>query len=70
MPWLIIVLFMTPVVEVSTSGLLESIFLLSVTTVALYIVVNTDRKFTRLEGYILLGVYVLYVGYIIVTSVL
>ncbi len=68
-PWLIILLFMTPAVEVATSGLMESVFLLSVTTIVLYIAVNTERRLTRLEGYILLGVYVLYVGYILVTSV-
>lgn len=67
-PWLITIIFLHPTVEVGTDGLLESIFLLSATTVILYALLNTGRELTRREGYILLGTYALYVVYIIITQ--
>lgn len=68
-PWLITIIATGSMVVVGTDGLIESIFLLSVTVVILYIFLNTERQLTRREGYILLGVYVLYVIYAIVTNV-
>ena len=67
-PWLITILITGHLVVVGTDGLIESMFLLSVTTIILYILLNTGRQLTRREGYILLGVYVLYVAYVIVTN--
>lgn len=67
-PWMITIIATGHFVLVGTDGLIESIFLLSVTVVILYIFLNTERQLTRREGYILLGVYVLYVIYAIVTN--
>lgn len=67
-PWLITIVATGHLVAVGTDGLIESIFLLSVTVVILYILLNTGRQLTRREGFILLGVYVLYVVYVIVTN--
>lgn len=67
-PWMITIFFLHPTVVVGTDGLLESIFLLSATTIILYALLNTGRKLTRREGFILLGTYALYVGYIIITQ--
>ena len=67
-PWLITILITSHAVTVGTEGLIESMFLLSVTVIILYALINTGRKLTRREGYMLLGVYVLYVIYVIVTN--
>ena len=66
-PWLITLLFVDPDLHVGTDNLIESVFLLSMTTVILYIFLNTQRVLTRIEGWALLGTYALYVMYIIIT---
>jgi K+-dependent Na+/Ca+ exchanger-like protein len=68
LPWLIIMIFGQPFVEVSTTGLISSIFLLSGTVILLYIFLYTDRIFTRLEGIILIVTYVIYVVYAVVSN--
>ncbi|MEL6150915.1 MAG: calcium/sodium antiporter [Chloroflexota bacterium] len=67
-PWLLTLLIVDPLLVVGTEGLLESIFLLSVTVIILYIFLYTGRRLSRVEGFILLGVYVVYVIYVIVTN--
>ncbi len=68
LPWLLALLFIEPEVLVETDGLIESIFLLSVTTVLLYVFLNTERQLTRREGWALLGTYGIYVIYVIVST--
>jgi K+-dependent Na+/Ca+ exchanger-like protein len=67
-PWVITLIFLGDEIHVGTDGLLESIFLLSVTTVILYIFLNTQRQLTRREGTLLLVTYVGYVIYVVLTS--
>ena len=67
-PWMLTILLVDPEVLVSTEGILESIFLLSVTTIILYALLNTQRMLTRLEGVGLLVVYVAYVIYVVATN--
>ena len=67
-PWMLTIIFIEPSVHVGTDGLIEAMFLLSVTTIILYSALYTGRELTRREGYALLGVYVLYVIYVIVTT--
>lgn len=67
-PWLITLLLIDPVLLVSTDGLIVSIFLLSVTTMVLYIFLNTQRQLTRREGWLLLLTYVVYVGYVVMAN--
>jgi Ca2+/Na+ antiporter len=55
-------------VHVGTEGLTASIFLLSVTVVILFVFLYTGKQLTRTEGVLLLGVYVLYVIYVIATN--
>ncbi|MEM9951740.1 MAG: calcium/sodium antiporter [Chloroflexota bacterium] len=66
-PWLI-TLFFADQVSIGTDGLTESIILLIITTVLLYILIYTRRTLTRIEGIILLLAYVGYVIYVIITS--
>lgn len=67
-PWLITIVATGHLVMVGTDGLIESIFLLSVTVVILYILLNTGRQLTRREGYILLGTYALYIAYAVISN--
>ncbi|MGB7338907.1 MAG: calcium/sodium antiporter [Phototrophicaceae bacterium] len=67
LPWLI-TLFFVDVVVVGTEGLTESIILLIVTVVILYIFLYTRRTLTRAEGIILLLVYAAYVIYAIYSN--
>lgn len=67
-PWMLTLLIVDPEVHVSTDGIIESIFLLSVTTIILYAFLNTQRMLTRMEGFGLLGAYALYVIYVIATN--
>lgn len=67
LPWLLAILIIDPELFVSTDGIIESIFLLSVTTIILYAFLNTQRVLTRVEGFILLLVYAAYVVYVILT---
>lgn len=68
LPWMLMILLVDPEVLVSTTGIIESIFLLSVTTIILYALLNTGRILTRIEGMGLLAVYVLYVIYVVATN--
>ncbi|MDQ7024399.1 MAG: calcium/sodium antiporter [Anaerolineae bacterium] len=68
-PWIIgLTILSQGVIEVDTAGLTTSIFLLSATTVLLYIFLYTERRLTRREGWILLLAYVAYVGYAFFTT--
>lgn len=67
-PWLLTILIGGQAVMVGVDGLIESIFLLSVTVIILFIFLYTGKKLTRNEGLVLLGVYVVYVIYVIMTS--
>lgn len=67
-PWLITIVVTGKIVVVATDGLMESIFLLSVTVIILFAFLYTGKKLTRIEGLMLLGVYGLYVGYVIMTA--
>lgn len=63
-PWLIAITFLSAgTIEIDTSGLMNSIFLLLFTTGLLYLFLYTDRKLTRREGFALLFAYAVYVGY-------
>lgn len=68
LPWLLTIIFISSTVLVSTDGLIESIFLLSATTILLYAALNTQRELTRREGYVLLTAYGAYVVYMIITT--
>lgn len=68
-PWLLLMALGTPVVDVGTSGLITSVFVLCGTVFLLYIFLYTDRKFTRLEGIFLIITYVAYVVYSIATGI-
>lgn len=67
-PWLIGIGIAGHFIEVGTAGLLESIFLLSVTVIILFAAIYTGRRLTRIEGLGLLAVYVAYVVYVIMTT--
>ena len=67
-PWLIGIVYLDKQIHVGTDGLLESIFLLSVTTIILYIFLNTQRQLTRREGVLLLITYAAYVVYVVITT--
>jgi K+-dependent Na+/Ca+ exchanger-like protein len=63
-PWLIALTALgAGVIEIDTSGLMNSIFLLLFTTGLLYLFLYTDRKLTRREGILLLIAYAIYVAY-------
>lgn len=68
LPWLLTIIFISSTVLVNTDGLIESIFLLSATTILLYAALNTQRELTRREGYVLLLAYGAYVIYMIITT--
>ena len=67
LPWLITLAFLHPFdpVPVDTEGLITSIFILSGTTVLLYVFLYTKRELSRIEGWILLLVYAVYVLWVI-----
>ncbi len=67
-PWLLTIIIAGEDVILSTDGLIEAIFLLSVTTIILYFFLFTERILTRREGWALLGTYVAYVAYIVATN--
>ena len=67
LPWLIMLFFINPTIEVTTEGLVTSIMILGGTVFILYGFLYAGRSFTRREGLILLGIYVLYVIYEILT---
>lgn len=68
LPWLLTIVVVGEDVLVSTDGLIESIVLLSVTTVILYYFLYTDRMLTKREGWALLATYVAYVAYVVVSN--
>jgi K+-dependent Na+/Ca+ exchanger-like protein len=67
-PWVIVMLVRPEVVHVGRDGLLSSVFVLSVTVVLLYVFLNTERKLTRREGWVLIASYAAFVIYSVVTS--
>ncbi len=67
-PWLLTIILGGHAVLVGTDGLIESVFLLSVTVIILFAFLYTGKRLTRIEGLMLLGVYGLYVGYVIMTA--
>lgn len=68
-PWLIgLTALAKGTIEVDTTGLSTSIFLLLFTTGLLYLFLYTDRKLTRIEGAILLVAYAAYVGYAFIST--
>jgi K+-dependent Na+/Ca+ exchanger-like protein len=69
LPWLVLLIFSEPnVVEVGTEGLLVSIVILCVTVLLLYVVLYIGQAFTRREGFLLIGAYILYVAYEVIAS--
>lgn len=68
LPWVLTLVFMSQAVEVSTEGLISSIFILSGTVIIAYIFLYTGRKLVRWEGWALVAVYVAYVVYAYITN--
>lgn len=69
LPWIVAIVGLSMgTVDVGTSGLLESMFILVGTVVLLYVLIMMGRRLTRFEGWILLGAYVVFVVYSIITS--
>jgi K+-dependent Na+/Ca+ exchanger-like protein len=60
-PWLIILLVKGETILVSTGDLWSSTFVLLFTVVILFVFLSTGRVLSRLEGAILLGMYIFYV---------
>lgn len=59
-PWLLVLLYSGQNIGVSTDGLMDSAFVLLGTTVILFIFLLTNRELSRTEGWILVGLYVVY----------
>lgn len=69
-PWLIAIVFLgKATIEIETDGLWISIGILVVTTLVLYVFLQTKRELSRNEGIILLGMYVVFVIYTVVSGV-
>ncbi|PIP65600.1 sodium:proton exchanger [Candidatus Peregrinibacteria bacterium CG10_big_fil_rev_8_21_14_0_10_49_16] len=70
LPWLVYVLYVGKAVIVSTENLISSIFLLFFTVVALLFVLAVQKfKIGHRSGYILIFLYILYVGYNIMSVI-
>lgn len=62
LPWLIALLFLgKPVIEVGTSGLMLSVFILMSTVIILFTFLFTDRTLSKKEGWTLVFLYAAYV---------
>ncbi len=62
LPWLLAILFLgRPMIPVGTENLIASTIALMGTVVILFIFLFTDRRLTRREGWVLLGIYAAYV---------
>ncbi|QTA78150.1 Na(+)/Ca(+) antiporter [Desulfonema limicola] len=69
LPWLIAILFMgKKVIEVGTSGLILSVFILISTVVILFIFLFTDRLLSKKEGFSLVLLYTAYVVWTILAG--
>ncbi|MEZ4517020.1 MAG: hypothetical protein R3C44_09355 [Chloroflexota bacterium] len=64
LPWLIVLLLRPGVVEIGNTGLWESALILLGTVVILLIFMTTGRLLSRIEGAILIGLYIAYVVWI------
>lgn len=70
LPWIVAIVGLSMgTVDVGTSGLLESMFILVGTVVLLYVLIRMGRRLTRFEGWILLGAYVVFIVYAIMTGI-
>ncbi len=67
-PWLVVIFAMSQRVEVTTDGLMSSIFILSGSVLLLYSFLFTKRHFSRWDGSILLIAYAAYIIYVIFTA--
>ncbi|MCA9940083.1 MAG: calcium/sodium antiporter [Anaerolineales bacterium] len=61
LPWLLVILLQQRNITVGTDGLSQSVFILLVTVVILFIFLSTGRRLTRVEGAILVLIYIGYV---------
>lgn len=65
-PWLIMILFIEPDIVVENADLASSIFILGLTVLLLWLVLTTKQVFSKREGWLLIGAYVVYVAYEII----
>ena len=63
LPWLIVILSGTRIINVGTEGLLNSTWLLLGSVAMLYVFMLTKRTLSRVEGVFLIGTYVAYVAW-------
>ena len=69
-PWLIVLLFKTDEIIVSTENLSASIFLLFATVVAtLFLLIARKWRLGRYSGIFLIGLYVAYCVYLVITII-
>lgn len=61
LPWLLVLIFQGGNIEVDTDGLFSSTILLLGTVILLFVFLTTDRKLSKIEGIILVLVYIGYV---------
>ena len=64
LPWLLVLIFQGGTIEVGTADLMTSTFLLVGTVVLLFVFLATQHTLSRIEGIILIVVYILYVLWI------
>jgi Ca2+/Na+ antiporter len=64
LPWLLALLFLGQTVLIDTSGLWSSGLILAGTVLLLFLFLATQRLLSRREGWVLVAVYGLYVGWI------
>lgn len=70
LPWLLVLLFQGGAIEVSTADLFSSTLLLLGTVILLFVFLTTGRKLNRIEGVLLILVYVAYVLWVWLGSIL
>ena len=64
LPWLLALLFLGDRITIGTEGLWTSALVLLGTVVLLFVFLTTNRRLSRREGWILVGVYVAYVAWV------
>ncbi len=68
-PWLVAILFLNmSSIQVGSDGLWVSIGILVATTVILYFLLQSKRRLSRFEGMLLLGLYLVYVIYTLISG--
>ncbi len=68
-PWLVAILFLDmSSIHVGSDGLWVSIGILVATTVVLYFLLQSKRRLSRFEGMLLLGLYLVYVIYTLISG--